>query len=96
MPFIDFSNLTRDQWAAINSVETDRGLDLDKKGEPTGTMVGKVKFKLHDKRAALNDLGRYLKMFVDKVEHSGNDGGPIEFTFSLDRASSDDEDGAGA
>ncbi len=30
-----------------------------------------VRIKLHDKRAALVDIGRHLGMFTDKVEHSG-------------------------
>jgi len=32
---------------------------------------GTLKFKLHDKMAALDKLGRHLSMFTDKVEHSG-------------------------
>jgi phage terminase small subunit len=32
---------------------------------------GGLKIKLHDKRAALVDMGRHLGMFTDKVEHSG-------------------------
>lgn len=32
---------------------------------------GALKIKLHDKRAALVDIGRHLGMFTDKVEHSG-------------------------
>lgn len=39
---------------------------------------GGVSIKLHDKRAALVDLGRHLGMFKDKVEVSGPNGGPIE------------------
>lgn len=31
-----------------------------------------IKIKLHDKRAALVDIGRHLNMFTDKVEHTGN------------------------
>lgn len=30
-----------------------------------------LKIKMHDKRAALQDIGRHLGMFKDKVEHSG-------------------------
>lgn len=33
-----------------------------------------LKIKMHDKRAALVDIGRHLGMFVDKVEHSGTVG----------------------
>lgn len=36
-----------------------------------------LKVKLHDKRAALVDIGRHLGMFKDKVELTGKDGGPI-------------------
>ena len=36
-----------------------------------------IKIKLHDKRAALVDIGRHLGMFKDKVELTGKDGGPI-------------------
>lgn len=40
---------------------------------------GGLKIKLHDKRAALVDIGRHLGMFKDKVEVTGEDGGPVEF-----------------
>lgn len=36
------------------------------------------KIKLHDKASALQQLGRYLGMFVDKTELTGKDGGPIK------------------
>lgn len=39
---------------------------------------GGIKLKLHDKRAALVDLGKHLGMFKEKVEVTGKDGGPIE------------------
>lgn len=46
--------------------------------EVSQTKEGALKVKLHDKRAALVDLGRHLGMFKDKVEHSGPGGGPIQ------------------
>lgn len=39
---------------------------------------GGVTLKMHDKRAALVDLGKHLGMFVEKHEHSGPGGKPIE------------------
>jgi len=33
---------------------------------------GGIKLKLHDKRAALVDIGKHLGMFTDKIEHSGD------------------------
>ena len=36
-----------------------------------------LKVKMHDKRAALVDIGRHLGMFKDKVEVTGKDGAPL-------------------
>ena len=41
--------------------------------EISQTSNGGVKIKLHDKRAALVDMGRHLGMFKDKVEHSADE-----------------------
>jgi phage terminase small subunit len=41
---------------------------------------GTFKFKLHDKMAALDKIGKHLGMFTDKMELTGKDGGPIETT----------------
>jgi phage terminase small subunit len=38
---------------------------------------GTVKFKLHDKVAALEKLGRHLGIFTDKVEVTGKDGAAL-------------------
>lgn len=35
---------------------------------------------------AFENLGKHLKMFTDKVEHTGKDGGPIEQAVSFDVA----------
>jgi phage terminase small subunit len=41
---------------------------------------GALKVKLHDKQAALVNLGRHLGMFPTKVELTGKGGGPVEVT----------------
>jgi phage terminase small subunit len=46
--------------------------------EISQTKDGALKVKLHDKQAALVNIGRHLGMFKDRVEHTGKDGGPIE------------------
>ncbi|WP_058301704.1 terminase small subunit [Gorillibacterium timonense] len=43
---------------------------------------GSIKFKLHDKVSALEKIGRHLGMFKDKVELTGDDGGPLQVLFS--------------
>ena len=69
-PFLDFSKLTRDQAAALAEVTVDDF--VDGRGEEARA-VKRVKFKLHDKRAALVDLGRQLGMFQD----GGNGNGAV-------------------
>jgi len=62
-PYVDLSDLTREQAAAIGEVTVEdftEGRGEDKRD------VRRVKFKLSDKRGALVDLGRHLGMFNDK------------------------------
>lgn len=37
------------------------------------------KIKLHDKKGALESIGRHLGMFKDKMEVTGKDGGPVQY-----------------
>jgi phage terminase small subunit len=68
------SDMSRNQTAAIAEVTVD--VFVDGRGE-NAREVRRVKFKLADKRAALVDLGRHYKLFTDKHEHAGEDGGPL-------------------
>ncbi|WKA31595.1 terminase small subunit [Bradyrhizobium roseum] len=75
-PYIDLSGVTRDKAAAIASFTVE---DFkDGRGEDARD-VRKVTFKLHDKRAALVDIGRHLGMFEEKHkhEHTGKDGAAL-------------------
>jgi phage terminase small subunit len=74
-PYLDFSALTEEQTAALSEVTVDDY--VDGRGEDA-RKVKRVKFKLHDKRAALVDLGRHLGIFHDNLRLAGKDGGPIE------------------
>lgn len=58
----------------VTSIELTESADLD---EDTAAAISEiaqtkegVRIKLHDKRAALVDMGRHLGMFKDRVEHS--------------------------
>ena len=67
-PYLDFSRLTRDQTAALAEVTVEDF--VDGRGEDARA-VKRVKFKLHDKRAALVDLGRHLGLFEIKHRIEG-------------------------
>ncbi len=74
-PYLDFSDLTREQAAALSEVTVE---DFkDGRGEDARD-VRRIKFKLHDKKGALVDLGKMLGFMVEKHEHSGPDGAPIQ------------------
>jgi phage terminase small subunit len=72
-PYLDFSALTRDQAAALQEVTVEDY--LDGRGEDARA-VRRVKFKLHDKRAALVDLGRHFGLF--RNEPAGADDSVVE------------------
>lgn len=65
--FVDFSKLNRDQKAAIQEATVEEY--MEGKGE-TARQVRRTKFKLADKGANLERLGKHLKLFVEKHEHS--------------------------
>ena len=67
-PALDLSRLDRAKAAAIAEVTFDGG--ADGRGEEARG-VRRVRFKLHDKIAALVKLGQHLGMFKERVEHSG-------------------------
>jgi len=59
-PYLDFSNVTRDQAAALSEITVE---DFkDGRGEDVRD-VRRVKFKLADKKGALVDLARHLGLF---------------------------------
>lgn len=59
------------------------GLDVQEVYEGVGDdrrFVGYTKkYKLADKKGALDSIAKHLGMFVDKVEHTGKGGGPIQY-----------------
>ncbi|MFG1203124.1 terminase small subunit [Xanthobacter aminoxidans] len=71
---LDFSNLTPEQAAAISEITVEEFMDGN--GDDARP-VRRVKFKLHDKRAALVDIGRHLGMFNDKLTLRGDAENPM-------------------
>lgn len=68
--YIDWSKMTRDQAAAIQEITIDEYTVGTGEGARD---VRKTKFKLADKRGALEALGRHHKLFTDQVEFTGDD-----------------------
>lgn len=64
-PFFDVSDMTPEQAAVISELTVE---DFkDGRGDDARD-VRRIKFKLHDKRAALVDIGKHLGMFKDKID----------------------------
>jgi len=89
--FKKMTDLTRRQMAAVHEMTIDTEVELDdpitelaEGKEPSARRVTRIKFKLHNKRDALVDLGRYLKMFApERDPERDNDPGAFVFTRTL-------------
>jgi phage terminase small subunit len=71
-----------EQLRAFNEVAIVDSNDIDDEtaaaiAEISQTDKGGLKVKLHDKRAALVDLGKHLGLFKERVEHTGAEGAPL-------------------
>jgi phage terminase small subunit len=69
-PVLDLSKITRDQFAAVAEITEDT---TGGQGDGERKLVLRTKLRLHDKTKNLELLGRHLKLFTDKVEHSADD-----------------------
>jgi len=52
--------------------------------DETEVKTQEVDFELHDAQAALALIGRHHKLFVDRTELTGKDGGPVEHSVKSD------------
>lgn len=61
---------------------------LDRDGNETG----EYKFDSSGANKALENIGKHLGMFKDKVELTGNNGGPLRVIFNIPRPPKEDDD----
>jgi phage terminase small subunit len=77
MVAVDLSKITRAQAAAIQEITTEEyTVEGDDKKE--AKVVTKTRFKLADKLRCLELLGKYLKLFTEKMELTGAGGAPLD------------------
>ena len=79
--YVDLKDVTREKAAAISEIVVDEY--VEGRGEEARP-VKRTRFKLHDKRAALLDIGKHLGMFREKVEVTGKNGAPIQIQNNLE------------
>ena len=79
---VDPQDWDDDTAAAISSIEvvTTHKSDADKSDNQKRVVDHTHKIKVWDKNSALEKLAKHLGMFVDRHEHSGPDGAPINVT----------------
>lgn len=77
--FKDLQDLDDDTAAALASVDV-----VTMRDGPEVMYVKKIKF--WDKNAALEKLGKHLKLFVERKEVTGEDGGPIVLEERMNQA----------
>lgn len=78
----DISELDDDTAAALAGLEVFE--EYDGRGDDRVFVGYTKKYKIADKKGALDSMARHLGMFVERHEVTGKGGGPIETTQGLD------------
>lgn len=78
--YFDFSNPEAKEYLyLIKKIKTKRSRRVEGNGHSAEEWEDEwVEVELHDAQSALEKIGRYHKLFADRVEVTGKDGGPIE------------------
>lgn len=87
---IDLTMLTREQAAAITEITV--STRKDKTGDEDTSEVENVKLKLADKGVNLERLGKHLKLFTDRQELTGSNGGPLNHKWTVEIKNADHAD----
>jgi phage terminase small subunit len=77
---LDLEKATLEHWAAVQEITVDT---TGGTGDGERRQVLRTRFKLGDKRGSLELLGKHLKLFTDKVEQTGADGGPVQTSMTV-------------
>jgi len=83
--FIDLSRATPEQLAALSAFEQEEWVERAGEGRGNFKAVRKIRLKLTDKLGTLEKLGKHLKLFTDKCELTGKDGGPLVHQPAVER-----------
>lgn len=67
-----------DTAASISSIEVVTNMKSEKDDDGRTPIEHTHKIKVWDKNSALEKIAKHLGMFVERHEHTGKDGGPIE------------------
>lgn len=81
-PYIDLSNITPDQAAALTEIQVDDY--LEGRGDDARE-VRRVKIKMADKKGALELLGKHLGLFTEKVENTHSFDGIVGIKVNMPR-----------
>lgn len=87
---VDLNTLTKEQAAAITEITVTTR--KDKIGDKEISEVENVKLKLADKGVNLERLGKHLKLFTDRQEVTGLNGGPINYKWTVEIKNADNAD----
>lgn len=68
---VDLSNVSRDKFAVITELTSDRLNSRGSGGEKHSETV-RTKIKLSDRQSALDKIARHVRFYNDRVEHSGS------------------------
>ncbi len=88
---IPSAELPREKRVAVKTMKTKRERQVRGRGEDADVWeVEQVEVTMHDKKGALDTIGKAMGWSIEKLEHSGPDGGPLEVE-SVERIIADPE-----
>lgn len=81
----DFGNVTLAEGAPAGAMAAIASIKKKVRHGRDGSITYEVDLKLWDKPTPLKLMGRHVGLFVERMEHTGKDGGPIEAVTEIRR-----------